>query len=272
MKKIFFLSLFILIVNSSVTLFAQQIIKPDISEKNIPVTGKNIPVPNINSGNNPISDDVCCYRNAATFFAISNSDVQTWTVPAGVTSITVEAWGAGGGGGSHTGGGGGGYISANFSVKANNAVSVAVGAGGRAEGEKSTVSINGISIYGGGGGKASESFEDGYPIPAGGFFGVLLSGSVFRNYTGVAGESGKPTMVTYQQYNPTDFRQVSNTGSGGDAGNSKNTGAIGGQVVSRIPGGGLFDASRPGPARIPGGGGAAQSTSQGAAGMVVIHY
>ncbi|MBK7696895.1 MAG: hypothetical protein IPI30_22055 [Saprospiraceae bacterium] len=32
----------------------------------------------------------------------------TWTVPAGVTSITVKVWGAGGGGGYSKGSGGGG--------------------------------------------------------------------------------------------------------------------------------------------------------------------
>ena len=47
----------------------------------------------------------------------SNSDLQYWTIPAGVTSITIDAVGGGGGGGSGRyssgsggGGGGGGYV------------------------------------------------------------------------------------------------------------------------------------------------------------------
>ena len=173
---------------------------------------------------------------------------------------------------THTGGGGGGYIKANFSVSPGTTVTVTVGAGGLGEGQRTTFSVNGTSLFAGGGGRANESFEDGYPIPGGGFFGVSLSSTIFRNFTGEVGGSGKPDRVSYMQYTATDFREITNVGSGGDAGNSKNTGAIGGQVVSRIPGGGLFDASRPSPARILGGGGAAQSTSEGAAGMVVIHY
>ena len=64
------------------------------------------------------------------------------TVPAGVTSMTIEAWGAGGGGGSNdkgwdgvpgggSGGGGGSYCKAIVSVTAGSVLSVQVGAGGQ---------------------------------------------------------------------------------------------------------------------------------------------
>ena len=272
MKIITSLFLLTMILNSTGRLIAQVPIKQEPAIKNIPVAVINNTVPILHSSNNSITDDKCCYRNVATFFAISKVDVQKWNVPAGVTSITVEAWGAGGAGGTHSGGGGGGYIQANFPVTSGTTVNITIGAGGRGEGEITTVSVNSTTVYAGGGGKANESFEEGYPIPGGGFFGVVLSSTLFRNFTGEVGESGNPSTVSYMQYTTTDFRQITNVGSGGDAGNSKNTGATGGQIVSRIPGGGLFDASRPSPARIPGGGGAAQSTSEGAAGMVVIHY
>lgn len=61
---------------------------------------------------------------------------QTFYVPAGVTSITVEVWGAGGHGTSHSslnrrgnGGGGGGYSSSIISVTPGEALAVFVGAG-----------------------------------------------------------------------------------------------------------------------------------------------
>ena len=56
---------------------------------------------------------------------------QTWTVPAGVTSITVKAWGAQGGGAPATGywgvGGKGGYSSGSASVKSGEAIYIEVG-------------------------------------------------------------------------------------------------------------------------------------------------
>lgn len=61
----------------------------------------------------------------------------TWTAPTGVTSVTVEAWGAGGGGGGQNqgsdgggGGGGGAYSSAVVTVVPGNNYTVTIGAGG----------------------------------------------------------------------------------------------------------------------------------------------
>src|SRR5690554_3656209 len=61
----------------------------------------------------------------------------TWTVPAGVTEITVEAWGAGGGGGNRTsngyagGGGGGAYSRSAVAVSSGqSSYKVTIGQGG----------------------------------------------------------------------------------------------------------------------------------------------
>ncbi|MFZ4059305.1 MAG: hypothetical protein ACOYKE_14275, partial [Ferruginibacter sp.] len=61
----------------------------------------------------------------------------TYTVPAGVTAITVECWGAGGGGSNITGtgrrgggGGGGAYARSILTVVPGTAISVSVGTGG----------------------------------------------------------------------------------------------------------------------------------------------
>lgn len=63
----------------------------------------------------------------------------TWTVPCGVTSITVETWGAGGGGGlgegKATGGGGGGaYAKKVFTVNTGDSFAYQIGAGGSGNG------------------------------------------------------------------------------------------------------------------------------------------
>jgi len=54
---------------------------------------------------------------------------QSYVVPAGMTSATVKAWGAGGGG-SSTYGGGGGFSQADLAVTAGETLSVVVGGGG----------------------------------------------------------------------------------------------------------------------------------------------
>jgi hypothetical protein len=61
----------------------------------------------------------------------------TWTAPAGVTSVTVETWGAGGGGGGNGtvddgagGGGGGAYSKSTVTVIPGNVYTVSVGTGG----------------------------------------------------------------------------------------------------------------------------------------------
>ena len=61
----------------------------------------------------------------------------TFTVPTGVLSVTVEAWGAGGGGGGGSnaaagGGGGGAYTVKTFGVTAAQVYTVTVGGGGSA--------------------------------------------------------------------------------------------------------------------------------------------
>ena len=68
---------------------------------------------------------------------LTTSSSGVWTVPCGVTSITVEAWGAGGGGGKITtagqtgGGGGGAYVRAeNVPVSMGTSFDFHVGVGG----------------------------------------------------------------------------------------------------------------------------------------------
>ncbi|MDH3381691.1 MAG: GEVED domain-containing protein, partial [Flavobacteriaceae bacterium] len=88
----------------------------------------------------------------------------TFTVPAGVTSIAVEAWGAGGGGGSTasnnqagSGGGGGAYAKSVFSVVSGTNYNIIVGSGGAADsnGGNSTFNSNWVIAAGGQGGNVT---------------------------------------------------------------------------------------------------------------------
>ena len=74
----------------------------------------------------------------------------TWAVPAGVTKVTVEAWGGGGGGGGSSfpgywghGGGGGGYGKEIATVTPGNVLTITIGAGGTGRGAVSTDGANG---------------------------------------------------------------------------------------------------------------------------------
>jgi hypothetical protein len=99
---------------------------------------------------------------------------NTFTVPAGVTTLTVEAWGGGGAGGGCTtlsratgGGGGGGTYTKNIavSVTPGNVITVIVGSGG----------IGFINANGGIGG--TSSFASGIPVTAIGGNGGNVNGA-----------------------------------------------------------------------------------------------
>jgi len=81
----------------------------------------------------------------STTFTYTGTD-QSFTVPAGVTSITIKMWGAGGGGGNNDPNGypagAGGYATGTLSVSAGQVYTIIVGQGG--------VTL-GASTYGGGG-------------------------------------------------------------------------------------------------------------------------
>ena len=80
---------------------------------------------------------------ATTTFSFTGSN-QTFTVPAGVTSITMEGFGAAGGAGENcaNSGGKGGYLKSTITVTANDTLTIVVGEkGGNSAG----------AIFGGGG-------------------------------------------------------------------------------------------------------------------------
>jgi hypothetical protein len=139
----------------------------------------------------------------------------SYTVPASVTSIIVECWGAGGGGGSSNtngtarraggGGGGGGYSSSTIAVVPGTVYNIVVGTGGTGgvagnggNGTTSTFNTNTVVANGGnGGGRGSAG--------SGGAGGALGTGN--NRYTGGNGAAG-----------------VNATGSGGGGGGAGSTG------------------------------------------------
>jgi hypothetical protein len=110
---------------------------------------------------------------------------QSWTVPAGVSSVYVKMWGAGGGGGSHSGwsfgspGGGGGHTRGIITVTPGQTLALVVGGGGRAQ--------DGYSAYGGGG---IRSASNNYGSGGGGYTAVFDSVISSGNELMVAGGGG----------------------------------------------------------------------------------
>ena len=75
-------------------------------------------------------------------FSYTGAD-QSYTVPSGVTSVTISMWGAGGAGGAAGGyGGGGAYVNGTLAVTAGMSLRIIVGQGG---------SVGATTSYGGGG-------------------------------------------------------------------------------------------------------------------------
>nr|WP_320020577.1 HYR domain-containing protein [uncultured Draconibacterium sp.] len=177
----------------------------------------------------------------------------TWTVPADVTEITVEAWGAGGAGGGSTsndagggsGGGGGGYCINVFTVTPGQTINYTVGAGGTGSNGNGTSGdttlILSLQANGGGGGGAN--------MGAIGSGGTASGGTT--NITGGSGLKGK--------------RNTGGNGGTGASGGAGGNGVSNGKGESgRPPGGG-------------GGGGEARGATQyaggnGADGQIKITY
>lgn len=150
-----------------------------------------------------------------TFNFTTTGAVQSFTVPFGVTSLTIDVWGAGGGGAggnvatSRAGGGGGAYSRSTISTISGTTYSIVVGGGGPAIGNPGTAggissfssgSTIVVSAAGGSGGNAN----------TGGVGGAITSGVGTIRFAGGAGGTG------------------TTGGSGGGGGGSAGTGGAGG--------------------------------------------
>ncbi|PJI76626.1 autotransporter-like protein, partial [Polynucleobacter brandtiae] len=206
-----------------------------------------------------------------------------WTVPTGVSSVTLYALGGGGGGsGDAAGGGGGGGASiATISVSAGQIASITVGAGGSGtttgtagSGVNTTISLAGITVTGGGGRGAIGSTGGAGGIGSGGT--INLTGGAGSNFAGgssVNGSSGASSGAY---------------GSAGGGGGMKDGGSSSNFTLGGASGGGIAGAGGNGAPQYPtgsygvngsnygGGGGGGGNYSgwggNGAAGVATISY
>lgn len=206
------------------------------------------------------------YKKCVVFMAPGNG---TWVVPAGVTEVMAEVWGAGSGGTAAIGGTSGGYARTVQTVPPGYGIAWQVGAGS-AYGATTTSSgglsqvtfpLGYIQANGGGGVNASS-----VGFPASG------SGSLTNNVFYMYGNSGEFTTATYGQRTATIYVQVDHFGSGGATVGMFNPYAVHGdlQVIEN----GVTTTYSSTHSVVPGAGGAAGYGGgwNGAPGMVIFWF
>ncbi len=203
-----------------------------------------------------------------------------WTVPSGVTSVTVQAWGAGGNGGSSNngstsvrgGGGGGAYASSVISVNPGDIHPIQVGAAGgfsgfgqvsggnyavRAEGgATATSSTGGVGGSAGSGSTPGTTGTIGTTRFAGGAGRSVASGAI----GGGGGSSAGTALIGVTASGQTGATAPPGGGNGGSGGASNTAGSAG--AVFGGGGGGAGTHT----------GGGAKAGGAGGAGRVVLTY
>jgi len=245
---------------------------------------------------------------SATFsqqVSVTISASGTWTPPAGVTSIQVEAWGGGGGGGGSTtssgraggGGAGGSYVKYTNVPVTNTAYTIVIGAGGTAGNTGSSTS------NAGNGGSTTATFGSTAISAVGGIGGNGTSlGTNASNGLGAGvggpsvttGNSQFAAVSTYGGAGASGSQGVKSGGGGGGAGaaNGGDASTLGTDASGGIYGGaalgsfgvggaGNLNSASPNraglPGNLPGGGGSggygsAKTGGAGAPGQMIITY
>lgn len=174
-----------------------------------------------------------CQTGGSASFSFSGG-IQTWTVPAGVCQITVNAAGAGGGGGTSTGGIGG-RITATIPVITGTQYRVIVGGGGGP--------ANGRAGGGGGGFSGLLTSSNNHVVTAGGGGGApgnegcsIGNGGTGGGGTGGSGPCGSGGLGGVNGTNPAGGAggggnypgNAGNVNGGGNGGSTTNDGGTGG--------------------------------------------
>ncbi len=212
----------------------------------------------------------------------SRSTSGNWVVPAGVTSIEVELWGAGGGGGSvagnkpGAGGGGGAYASKILTVSPGDSISFAVGKGGVGAKGVTVGENGGLSSFGSlnaNGGFAASGNVAGAGALAGSTGNINHSGAAGGNAADASdngGGGGGASGNSVADGLPGSMNDGATGGSGGVGANGGGSGGNGGNLnesglAGTQPGGG-------GGGEGGTGGAASDQAADGGDGQIKITY
>ena len=223
--------------------------------------------------------------SSQTIQTFNTVGAQSWTCPVGVTSVTVECWGAGGGGGgggavfnaAGGGGGGGAYASSVITVASGNIYTITVGAGGAGGGSFGTTGGNG----------SNSSFNSTIVMAAGGNGGIGSGGGATGGIGGAA--TSCTGTVKYSGGNGGSGTTSGGGGGGSSAGSSINGNNAIQYIGGVAPAGGVagtsastLSAGAVGNVGLSGGGGASggrrgssatdNAGGAGGAGKVVLSY
>jgi hypothetical protein len=187
------------------------------------------------------------------------STTQEWVAPSGVTSVYVEAWGAGGGGGNggtggSSGGGGGAYAAGSVTVVPGNSYTCTVGTGG-----------SGGDLGGEDGGLGGDTSFESNIIAKGGGGGTVAvegQGGLATSSTGTIkykGGNGGGTGGTSSDTGGGGGGAAGPNGAGNNGTAGSAVGGIGGSANAGLGGaggaGGNAAAGQPGTSNVLGGGG-----------------
>lgn len=220
-----------------------------------------------------ISSGATAWVNSGNYtFVSAFTQNGTFTVPAGITRVLIEAWGAGGGGSSGGGGAAGMYLYSVQNVTPGTLLTIAVGTGGAnattnpgsaSDGGITTITGSGVSLTAAGG-KGAFSTTPGYAVR------YVYSGATYVQYVG---QNGDANTFTYAQKNSTTYAIIRKYGDGGAVGPDYNKRSQGQTISFNENTGSVLESNNPTFAPYPGGGGGGGSFGEdGASGMVVIGY
>ncbi|WP_416970237.1 isopeptide-forming domain-containing fimbrial protein [Streptomyces sp. 4F14] len=181
-------------------------------------------------GNSPARRAANCTPSSAftncTLYSYTGAD-QTFTVPAGISSVNVQLWGGGGGGDNaqyytaQKGGGGGGYTTGTLAVTAGQQLTVMSGQGGLVN------STTGTYGGGGAGGASNRTIAQG---GSGGGMSALWTGASFGTPLLIAGGGGGASPGS-------DTLSPSAGGGGGSSGGGDGVTSASGQGGTQSAGG-----------------------------------
>lgn len=192
----------------------------------------------------------------------TNNGTETFTVPTGVTSVTVQIWGGGGGGGGSTtsgsggsGGGGGGYTTKTFSVTAGQNITYTIGTGGIAGTSAGVIGGTGVTTT------LNHIPSTTVLTGTGGTGGNFNKGTVGSGGSGSGGTTtaGSPGAIG-----------TTIGGNGGNGGNANSTGGSG--STDNIGGTGIIPGGGGGGGEAANGGSGSRAGGTGANGRVVITF
>jgi hypothetical protein len=177
------------------------------------------------------ADSVLSYGQASGgTVSVTFTSSGTFTVPAGVTTLQIQAWAGGGGGASSAGSGGGGgeYAAENASAATpGGTVTVTVGGGG-------ALGVGGASNNGGSGGNTTTTGGGTTAVTAHGGGGGRAAGTP----GGTAGSGSTNSVHHNGGTGGTSASSSKGGGGGGGGGGTTGSGGNGGNSSGNTPGGG----------------------------------